>query len=112
MPRITSPSRSPVASLTVGEILKISAPCVAADAALGPDRRRHRDELEAASTVNFSAVTVGRSPVTTRRCAVRRPLRTDEAHGVADVEVELHRFPVEIVAERAAVRLGQHVARA
>ena len=39
------------------------------------------------------------------------PLRTARSTRVAHVEVELHRLPVEIVAEPAAVGLDQHVAR-
>ena len=76
MARITSPSCSPVARATSGASLKIRTPC---------SLRMPRSAWMAgvtftsssdSSTVYFSAVTVGRSPVTIRRLVLSLPLRT------------------------------------
>ena len=79
MARMTSPSRRPVALLTEGEILKMSTP-----SSLRIPRSARIEGVTVMSSrssrrVYFSAVTVGRSPVTTRRCTVRRPLRTERS---------------------------------
>ena len=72
--RITSPSRSPVAAAHLRRDLEDQRALLAPDAALGLDRGRHRDELEVLrARCTFSAVTVGRSPVTMRRAPVARP---------------------------------------
>ena len=91
---------------------KISAPCslrMPRSAWIGG---RHRDQLEVLrAPVTFSAVTVGRSPVTIRRRTVATVGRFTSTETVSPTcEVELHRLPVEVVAQPPAVGLDQDVA--
>ena len=108
MPTITSPSlQARSAPLTcVARCGRSARPASLRMPPLGLDRGRHRHQLAGpASTVTFSAVTVGRSPVSDARGVARAAARSTLRPPVAHVQVELHRLPVEIVAEPAAVGL-------
>ena len=106
MPTMTSPSCSPVARLTCGEMPEDERAALAPDAALGLHLRRHVDELQVLQHRDLlrgdGGEVAGHDAAAHRGAAAA----DGQVDAVADVEVELDRLPVEVVAQPPAVGLA------
>src|SRR5690606_18283908 len=84
----------------------------AAHVALGLDLRRDADDLEVAQNGYLLGRRGGEvAGLEAADCDVVA-MADPKIDGIADVEVELRRLPVEVVPKRAAVRRDEHVTRA
>ena len=112
MATIASPSRKPGRAAHLRRDLEDQRTVFAPDAALGLNGRRQRDELQLLEHGELLGSHGGKVPShdPARRVLISAAER--QVDRVADMQVELDRFPVEIVPKPAAIRLFQHVARA